>query len=205
MKKKRAVIFDCDGVMFDSRKANINFYDHILKHFELPPMTQDKIEFVHMNTADESIRHIFKDTPYLEQVQAFRTQVDYRPFIDDMIIEPGLKDLLKELRPGFGLAVATNRANTIGKVIEYNGLEGIFDIIVSSLDVKNPKPHPESLIKILEFFDITPLQAFYIGDSHIDYLTARAAGVVFIAYKNLNLDADYHVNSMREIADIVRQ
>jgi HAD superfamily hydrolase (TIGR01509 family) len=205
MKKDRVVIFDCDGVMFDSRKANINFYNHILKHFGLPPMTQDKIEFVHMNTADESIRHIFKDTPYLEQAQEFRSQVDYRPFIDDMIIEPGLKDLLKELKPGFGLAVATNRANTIGKVIEYNGLKGIFDIIVSSLDVKNPKPHPESLIKILEFFNITPLQAFYIGDSHIDYLTARAAGVAFISYKNKALDAEHHVYSMTEIADIVRQ
>jgi phosphoglycolate phosphatase-like HAD superfamily hydrolase len=204
MKKGRAVIFDCDGVMFDSRKANINFYNHILRYFELPPMTQDKIEFVHMNTADESIRHIFKDTPYLDQALEYRIQVDYRPFINDMIIEPGLKDLLKELRPGFGLAVATNRSNTIGKVIEYNGLEGIFDIIVSSLDVKNPKPHPESLIKILEFFDITPLQAFYIGDSHIDYLTARSAGVVFIAYKNLNLDADYHVNSMKEISEVLK-
>jgi len=202
-KKGRAVIFDCDGVMFDSRKANINFYNHILRHFDLPPMTQDKIEFVHMHTADESIRHIFKDTPFLEQAQEFRTQVDYRPFINDMIIEPGLKNLLKELKPGFGLAVATNRSNTIGKVIEYNGLEGIFDIIVSSLDVKMPKPHPESLIKILDFFDITPLQAFYIGDSHIDYLTARAAGVVFISYKNKALDAEYHVYSMREIAEIV--
>lgn len=205
MKKGRAVIFDCDGVMFDSRKANINFYNHILKHFKLPPMTQDKIEFVHMHTADESIRHIFKDTPCLDQALEYRTQVDYRPFINDMIMEPGLKDLLKELRPGLGLAVATNRSNTIGKVIEYNGLEGIFDIIVSSLDVKNPKPHPEPLIKILDFFDITPLQAFYIGDSHIDYLTARSAGVVFIAYKNLNLDADCHVNSMIEIANIVKQ
>lgn len=204
MKKGRAVIFDCDGVMFDSRKANINFYNHILRHFDLPPMTQDKIEFVHMHTADESVRHIFNDTPFLDQAQEFRTQVDYRPFINDMIIEPGLKDLLKELRPGFGLAVATNRSNTIGKVIEYNGLEGIFDIIVSSLDVKMPKPHPESLIKILDFFDITPLQAFYIGDSHIDYLTARAAGVVFISYKNKALDAEHHVYSMREIADIVR-
>jgi len=28
-----AVIFDCDGVMFDSRQANINFYNHILSHF----------------------------------------------------------------------------------------------------------------------------------------------------------------------------
>jgi phosphoglycolate phosphatase len=205
MKKEKAVIFDCDGVMFDSRKANINFYNYILKHFGLPPLTQDKIEFVHMHTADEAIRHIFNDSPYLEQAQEFRTQVDYRPFISDMIIEPGFKDLLKELRPEFGLAVATNRANTIGKVIEYNGLEGIFDIIVSSLDVKNPKPHPEPLIKILEFFDITPLQAFYIGDSEIDYLTARAAGVMFISYKNQALDADHHVSSMMEIADIVRR
>ena len=203
MKKGRAVIFDCDGVMFDSRKANINFYNHILGHFRLPPMTQDKIEFVHMHTADESIRHIFQDSPYLEQAQEYKNMVDYRPFINDMTIEPGLKELLAELKPEFGLAVATNRSNTLGRVIEYYGLETIFDIIVSSLDVKNPKPYPDQLIKILEFFGIAPSQAFYVGDSHVDYLAARAAGVVFIAYKNRGLDADHHADSMTEIAGIV--
>jgi phosphoglycolate phosphatase len=205
MKKGRVVIFDCDGVMFDSRKANINFYNHILGHFRLPPMTQDKIEFVHMNTADESIRHIFQNSPYLQQALEYRNQLDYSPFINDMTIEPGLKGLLKELKPEFGLAVATNRSNTIGRVIEYNGLEGIFDIVVSSLDVKNPKPYPDQLIKILEFFNITPSQAFYVGDSQIDYLAARSAGVVFIAYKNRNLDADHHVDLMMEISKLLKR
>jgi phosphoglycolate phosphatase len=205
MKKGRAVIFDCDGVMFDSRKANINFYNHILGHFKLPPMTRDRIEFVHMHTADESVRHIFQDSPYLEQALEYRNQVDYSPFIKDMTIERGLKDLLKELKPEFGLAVATNRSNTIGRVIECNGLDGIFDIIISSLDVKNPKPYPDQLIKIMEFFDINPPQAFYIGDSNMDYLAARSAGVVFIAYKNPELDADHHADSMAEIGEIVRQ
>jgi HAD superfamily hydrolase (TIGR01549 family) len=203
-KKKPVVIFDCDGVMFDSRRANINFYNHILANFGLPPMSDDKIHFVHMHTADESIRHIFKDTPYLEQAQEFRKHVDYTPFIKDMIIEPGLKDLLKKLKSGYGLAVATNRSNTIGKVIELNGLKEFFDIIISSLDVKNPKPDPESVIKILDFFNTKPRNTFYVGDSLLDQQTARAAGVIFISYKNKALDADHYVFSMKEIPKLLK-
>ncbi|NNG07688.1 MAG: HAD hydrolase-like protein, partial [Desulfobacteraceae bacterium] len=59
----RAVVFDCDGVMFDSREANINFYNHLLTHFGLSPMEKEAVNFVHMHTADESIRHIFQGTP----------------------------------------------------------------------------------------------------------------------------------------------
>ena len=70
-----------------------------------------------------------------------------------------------KLRPYFGLGVATNRSTTIGNVLKYHGLAGFFDIVVSSLDVKNPKPHPESLVKILDFFNISPTKALYIGDS----------------------------------------
>lgn len=202
-KKQSVVIFDCDGVMFDSRKANINYYNHILANFGLPPMSAEKTHFVHMHTADESIRHIFEGSPYLEQAQEFRKNVDYNPFIKDMIIEPGLKDLLKKLKPGYGLAVATNRSNTIGKVIELNGLDGFFDIIISSLDVKNPKPDPESVIKILDFFNADPRKTFYVGDSLLDQQTARAAGVVFISYKNKALDADHHTSSMMEIPKLL--
>jgi phosphoglycolate phosphatase len=204
MKKEKAVVFDCDGVMFDSRMANTKFYNHILRQFGLPPMTAEKMQFVHMHTADESIHYIFKDSPYLEKARKFRANLDYTPFINDMVMEPGLMDLLKELKPRFGLAVATNRSNTIGRVIEYHGIDAIFDIIISSLDVNHPKPHPESLLKIMKFFETTPLNTFYVGDSTVDQQTARAAGVVFISYKNKTLEADHHVNSMMEISKLLR-
>lgn len=203
MKKEKAVIFDCDGVMFDSRQANINFYNHILKHFSLPPLSGDKISYVHMHTADESISFLFEGSPYLRQAHDFRLQVDYTPFIEDMIIEPGLKELLRNLYPKFGLAVATNRSNTIRSVLELNGLDNMFEIVVSSLDVKNPKPDPESLFKILDFFDLRPHQCFYVGDSIVDYETARGAGVAFISYKNKGLDADYKADRMADIWEIV--
>ena len=211
MKNKRisAVIFDCDGVMFDSRQANINFYNHLLERYGLPLMNEDKVAFVHMNTGDESVRYIFDGTPFTDEAQAYRLQIDYTPFIKDMVIEPGLKTLLGKLKPRLGLAVATNRSNTIDEVLEKNGLSRFFDIVVSSLDVENPKPHPESIHKILDFFDIGPDRAVYVGDSLIDLDTAKASGVCFIAYGNENLDSHLRAESMEEIeqilADIERQ
>jgi HAD superfamily hydrolase (TIGR01509 family) len=156
-----------------------------------------------MHTADASIRHIFRDTPYMEMAQAYRMQMDYTPFLKDMILEPELKPLLKDLSPRFGLAVATNRSNTIGEVLELYDLSKYFDIVVSSLDVKRPKPHPESLFKILKFFEVDPEEALYVGDSLVDNKTARAAGVPFMSYKNTELDADYHSDRLMDIALIV--
>ncbi len=201
--KISAVIFDCDGVMFDSRQANINFYNHLLERYGLPLMNEDKVAFVHMNTADKSVRYIFDGTPFTDEAQAYRMQMDYTPFIRDMVIEPGLKNLLGKLKPRVGLAVATNRSNTIEEVLEQNGLSRFFDIVVSSLDVDNPKPHPESVHKILDFFDIGPDRAVYVGDSLIDLDTAKAAGVCFIAYGNGSLESRLRAGSMEEIEQIL--
>ena len=207
MNKKRlsAVIFDCDGVMFDSRQANINFYNHLLERYGLPLMNEDKVAFVHMNTADKSVRYIFDGTPFTDEAQAYRMQMDYTPFIRDMVIEPGLKNLLGKLKPRVGLAVATNRSNTIEEVLEQNGLSRFFDIVVSSLDVENPKPHPESVYKILDFFDIGPDRAVYVGDSLIDLDTAKAAEVCFIAYGNGNLESHLSAGSMEEVEKVLTE
>ncbi len=35
----RAIVFDCDGVLFDSKEANVKFYSHILERVGLPPVT----------------------------------------------------------------------------------------------------------------------------------------------------------------------
>jgi phosphoglycolate phosphatase-like HAD superfamily hydrolase len=203
-KKISAVIFDCDGVMFDSRQANINFYNHLLGHFALPPMAEEMISFVHMQTADESVRHIFRGTPYVEEAQAYRMKMDYSPFINNMIMEPGLMELLRWLSPEFGLAVATNRSNTIGDVLEYHGLEEFFDIVISSMDVHNPKPDPESIFIILDFFEIDAAQSIYIGDSQVDYETAKAANVPFVSYQNENLETPWKIKKLLEVKEILR-
>ena len=197
------IIFDCDGVMFDSRQANVNFYNHILFHFGLPPLTNEDVEFVHMHTVVESLNHIFRGTTYVAKAQEYRLKLDYIPFIKDMVMEPDLKEVLDILKPDYGLAVATNRSNTIGKVLELNGLSSYFDIVVSSLDVENPKPHPEPVFKILNFFRIEPQECLYVGDSEVDFTVCQASGVPLIAYRNKSLKADFYIDNLLDILKIL--
>ena len=203
MKRISTIIFDCDGVMFDSRQANIHYYNHVLTQFDLPALTENGAHFIHMHTAEESIRYIFKKTPFVEQALACRKRLKYEPFIKDMVIEPGLKDLLKKLKPAYGLAVATNRSDTIAEVLDSNGLTDFFDIVVSSLDVEKPKPDPESIYKILDFFGIDPEEALYVGDSIVDWQTAEAASVRFVAFRNENLKTPWKVTDLGEIKDLL--
>jgi len=199
-----AVIFDCDGVMFDSRQANVNFYNNILANFGLPPLTTGDTDFVHMHTAAESVDHIFRNSPHVAKAQEYRLRLDYTPFIKDMVMEPGLKEVLDFLKLSYGLALATNRSNTIGKVLEINGLSHYFDIVVSALDVENPKPHPEPVFKILDFFGIEPEGCVYIGDSEVDLEVCRAAGVPLIAYKNRALKTEIHIESLAELKEVLK-
>jgi phosphoglycolate phosphatase len=71
------------------------------------------------------------------------------------------------------------------------------------MDVERPKPHPDPLIKILEYFGIEPNNALYVGDSNLDEIAAKAAGVPFVAYQNRSLSAEFHIHSLKEIAKIL--
>jgi HAD superfamily hydrolase (TIGR01509 family) len=199
MKDIKVVAFDCDGVMFDSVQANMDYYNSILDHFGKPLMTPEQFVHAHMHTANEVLANLFPDPEDLKAAIEFRKKMSYWPFIKYMKIEPGLKSLLKKLRPKYKTAVATNRSDTMRGVLLEHGLEGCFDIVVSALDVKNPKPHPDLLIKIVEYFGIKPSEAIYVGDSVLDEMAAKAAGVPLVAYNNKDLSADYHIINLKEL------
>jgi HAD superfamily hydrolase (TIGR01549 family) len=162
-------------------------------------MDRRQSEYVHMNTADQSVAFLFEGDSRLAAAQAYRAQMSYHPFIPIMRMEPHLKELLERLSSRFKTAIATNRSDTMDAVLEAHGLTESFDLVVSSLDVPAPKPAPDALLKIIKYFGISSGEAVYIGDSEIDALTAVAARVPFIAYKNPELAADWHAEHFREI------
>ena len=120
-----------------------------------------------------------------------------------MVLEPYLKPLLENLRPRYKTAIATNRSDTMDRVLSEHGLEGYFDLVVSSNDVDRPKPYPDPLIKILEHFEIKAYNTLYVGDSELDEIAAKAAGVPFVSYQNKSLSANFHIESLKEISQIL--
>ncbi len=197
----KAVVFDCDGVMFDTADANRAYYDEVLAGFNRPSLTKEQFEKVHMSTVKEAIAFLFPDVSDLETVFRHLKQIGYNKFIKYMKMEEGLVSLLEGLeRKGIIRAVATNRTDTMQKVLLDYQLASEFDMVVTAADVKKPKPDPEQLQRIMAAFDLEPDQVVFIGDSLYDEQAARGAGTWFVAFKNSLLNADLHVDSMAGIA-----
>ena len=203
LKKIKVIAFDCDGVMFDTINTNKVYYNSILKHFSIPEMTEEQFAYVHMHTAHESICYLFKNSPCTKEALLHCKNLDYSQFLKYMEIEPFLKPLLKKLRGRYKIAIATNRTNTMGSILINHDIAEYFDIVVTAMDVKHPKPAPDPLIKILDYFNINPEDLIYIGDSKLDAAAALSAGVLFAAYRNHPLKADFHINDLREFEKII--
>jgi len=189
--------------MFDSREANRAYYDHLLDYCGLPAMVPEQLAYVHMHTVDESLAYLIRNETTREAAQIYRKQLGYQPFLKFMQMEPGLVPLLETLRPRFKTAVATNRTDTMARVLADNHIDHLFDLVVCALDVQFPKPHPEALVKVVDHFSVSADEVVYVGDSAVDEIAAKAAGVAFVAYRNPDLTADCHIRHLAEVAGIV--
>jgi HAD superfamily hydrolase (TIGR01509 family) len=203
MKNLKVVVFDCDGVLFDTEAANRAYYNHILKHFDKPAMTADQFAFAHQHTLSEAITHLFGDKESIAAVHAYRRTMDYSRFLKLLRIEPHLVPLLSKIRPRLKTAIATNRSDTMDRLLAEFNLTEQFDLVVTSFDIPRPKPHPDGLLKILSHFNIVPRQGLYVGDSQVDADAASAAGVPFVAYRNKTLLTRYHIDSLKDLEELL--
>ena len=179
----KLIVFDCDGVMFNSKKANCKYYNYLLNNYNLPEMTPEEEDFVHMHSVVDSIRHIFRHytTPSFEEVNAFRLQGDYTPFLPYMEIAPDLVYFLEQTSQNYHLAISTNRTNTMIPLLQTYNLEHFFGKVVTAATAKRAKPAPDGLLEILSYFQCLPKEAIFIGDSILDEQQAHACGVDLIA------------------------
>ena len=201
----RVVAFDCDGVLFDTLEANRHYYNHILQHFERPPMDEEQLRFVHAATVHEALGRLFGDEAQRQAADVFRQTIDYGGFLQYLRIEPHLLELLDWMRGKFKTAIATNRTNTMNRLLQEFGLADRFDLVVTSLDVERPKPFPDPLLRILAQFKAAPHQALFVGDSEVDERTARAARVPFVAYGNPSLPAHHHIQSLKDLRTVLER
>jgi FMN phosphatase YigB (HAD superfamily) len=86
--------------------------------------------------------------------------------------------------------------------MKMHDLESYFDLVVTSLDVEQPKPHIEGLVKILNHFQLSASEAVYIGDSMVDREHTAGVNMRLISFKNPDLPAEYHVNRFLEIPNL---
>lgn len=200
----KLIVFDCDGVMFDSKKANCMYYNYLLTHFGLAPMSVSEEDYVHMSSVTDSVRHIFRHytSPTLQEVDQFRKSCSYGPFLQYMEIETDLVPFLEVTSKKYHLAISTNRTDTMVPLLKSYKLEKYFGKVVTAATARRPKPAPDGLLEILAHYNCEAAETIFIGDSVIDEEHANSCSVPLIAFKNTNLQAAYHVENFTEILQL---
>ncbi len=197
----KLVIFDCDGVMFDSRGANKVYYNQLLAAFDCPPMGPEEVEYVHVHNVFDSVAHIFRNHPKvdLEEVNRYRAALDYTPFLHHMTMAPDLVQFLQTITPRYHRAISTNRTDTMDLVLDIFNLRPWFEMVVTARTAPRPKPAPDGLYMILEHFGLHPEEGIYIGDSAVDRDHCAGVGMDLIAFANPDLEAAHHVDCFMDI------
>ncbi len=201
---KKIIVYDCDGVLFDSSHAVKAYYDYVFEKFDLDMpdwSNQATFELAMMSTNSEIIGHFCKDEKKFNEIMEFATKLNFRMFLDKMIPADGIFEALEKLKSdGHKLAVCTNRGVSIDPLLKHFKMYDYFDRLVCSFDVVRPKPHPEGLNKIAEHFASTKENMLFLGDSEADYKAAKGARMPFLSFGS-NLYESLRIDNHMEVFD----
>lgn len=181
MKMLELVMFDADGVLFDSTESNTAYYNAIYALMGEPPMNPEEEKAgVFMAAPQVFELRARGDRAKLERMREIARTMDATPFFNLMRPPVELRPFLSAMKRRYRLALATNRSATIPALIDHLGLEGIFDAVASARDKVRPKPAPDIVELCLARAGVTAARAVYVGDSETDRVAAQAAGTHFI-------------------------
>lgn len=178
--KTSGVMFDWDGVLFDSLGASFNAYNRIFAKLGVRQLTKD--EFLEYQSPNwyEFYRKIELPERFWREADE-----DWLKFYDKE--EPALhSDALRCLNAlkddGFSLALVSNGSkDRVSEELTKFKVRPFFDSVEFGAPKEHLKPSPYMLEKTLAALRVKPLEAFYVGDSPADIQAAKNAGVPSIA------------------------
>ena len=200
----KGIIFDCDGVLFDTLQANSIYYDILRSKIGLPPLTEEEHKAVYSVTVQESLERFtpqekladimsaLNETPYLETAL---------PYIE---LDKELPHLLQSLKDSDKkIGVFTNRTRSgVLEVLQQFGIYEYFSEIVTCDEVA-PKPSAEGLYLIEKRWGIPLKELVFVGDSMTDYGSAQQTDVTLVAFRNKSIPTALHIERFSELAPIM--
>ncbi len=173
-------VFDLDGTLVDTKLDIALAMQKVLGEagFEKPSL--DQVEKAIGGGAKNAVSKLtgLEGEALLPLLEAFVKAYE-EMCCDNTVVYASGEELLKKLKAqGAKLAVVTMKHRVpTQKILKHHGVTALLDVVLSFDDVEKRKPDPDSLLKLLERFDMTPQDALVIGDTVTDMQYAHNAGV----------------------------
>lgn len=183
----KLLIFDLDGTLVDSRLDLANSVNAMLDHYQRPQLPCDVVASYIGDGAPMLVRRALgdpQDEPFVAEAVNFFLAWYREHKLDHTQVYAGVAETLRQLvaprngRPPLRLAVLSNKpVNPSRQIVQALGLGDFFFQVYGGNSFPTKKPDPLGAHTLLAEAGARPDEAAIIGDSDIDVLTGRSAGL----------------------------
>ena len=178
----KAVVFDMDGVLFDTERVCMESWVAVAERRGMQGMREVFPLCIGRNYTDDELiikEHYGADFDYSE----FRkeTSEEFWREIEEQGLprKKGVKELLEFLKTDgwrIGLASSTKRASIL-KNLELAGITEYFSFVIGGEEIEHSKPEPEIYLKACAGLGVVPEETYAIEDSYNGIRSASRAGM----------------------------
>ncbi|WBW95994.1 HAD family hydrolase [Oceanirhabdus sp. W0125-5] len=186
----KAVVFDMDGLMFDTERLTIKAWDYAGEKIGIGKMGHMVYKTLGMNI--ESARKVFIEE-YGERVTEEDLSKHAKEFFHDYYnyhgipMKPGLIELLTYLKENnYKIAVATSSNKEVAlRHFKRANITDYFDVIVCGDMIENSKPAPDIYLKASELLGVSPSECLALEDSPNGINSAFSAQLIPVMIPDL--------------------
>lgn len=190
-----AVVFDMDGVIFDSERATMYCWLDLAEKYDIPNIKEPYyacIGTTMVRTREIMLETYGPDFPYDEYAK--EASVMYHEKYDGgrLPMKKGIRELLvflKENNKKIALASSSRRQTVVNQLRDANILE-YFDAVICGDMVERSKPAPDIFLKACSEIGVEPQRAYGIEDSFNGIRALSAAGMHAIMVPDLLVATD---------------
>ena len=211
----KAVIFDLDGTLLNTLPSLAYACNSVLESMGHPTHEEDAYRLMVgkgiSNLVWQMLPEACRETQHAKALEQYHTSYEQNLFYE-LAPYPAIPELLASLhKRGIKLAVLSNKVQEYSEQLIRSFFPGIFDYILGASQDYPLKPDPASATAIAEFLELDNSDILFIGDSNVDMITAKNAGMtacgVSWGFRSreelLAAGADHIVEKAEDILDLL--
>ena len=206
----KAIIFDYNGVLVDDLKFHEEAYWRAGGHLGIP-LARETVRKYLSYSPEQKRKLLYGDISdqTWEEISKARARFYFDLAEKGNLLFPGVETVLTALSSRYTLALVSNTRREYFNRIFPRNLATLFKAKMFSDDIRNPKPSPDPLLKMMERLGMGRDECCYVGDSVLDIQMAKRAGIRVISVTTGDnsqeelraAGADWVVNNLSELKE----
>ncbi|MDO5346213.1 MAG: HAD family hydrolase [Lachnospiraceae bacterium] len=214
--KYDTVVFDMDGTLLNTLDDIADSVNAILRQYQYPEKSLEEVRLAVGNGARQLMRLVLpggEENPKFEQILK-----EYGAYYQEHCQKKtraydGIPELLQALKDaGVKMAIVSNKGDGAVKELNRQYFAKNIETAVGEREGIRRKPEPDSVLEALRILDSQKERALYVGDSEVDYHTAKKGKLTCVlvswGFRDREqlaaLQPDYLIDDPEQLLDILQ-